>query len=87
MEKFQKNKDRLLLMTDVPGVNDKNGKLLEINNSEASILISKIIIEGMIPKILTCISCIKDKIPGVVITIETTWKFYTNYFLKLVREL
>lgn len=61
--------DRLLLMTDVPGVNDKNGKLIEkLTISEASILISKgVITEGMIPKILTCISCIKDGVSGVVI--------------------
>ena len=63
------NADRLLLMTDVPGVNDKNGKLIEkLTISEASILISKgVITEGMIPKILTCISCIKDGVSGVVI--------------------
>ena len=54
--------DRLLLMTDVPGVNDKCGKLIEkLTISEANNLISSgVITGGMIPKILTCISCLKE---------------------------
>lgn len=61
--------DRLLLMTDVPGVNDKCGKLIEkLTISEANNLISKgVITGGMIPKILTCISCLKEGVSGVVI--------------------
>ncbi len=61
--------DRLLLMTDVPGVNDKCGKLIEkLTISEANNLISKgVITGGMIPKILTCISCLKKGVSGVVI--------------------
>ena len=61
--------DRLLLMTDVPGVNDKFGKLIEkLTISEANNLISKgVITGGMIPKILTCISCLKEGVSGVVI--------------------
>ena len=61
--------DRLLLMTDVPGVNDKCGKLIEkLTISEANNLISNgVITGGMIPKILTCISCLKEGVSGVVI--------------------
>ena len=61
--------DRLLLMTDVPGVNDKCGKLIEkLTISEANNLISSgVITGGMIPKILTCISCLKEGVSGVVI--------------------
>ena len=61
--------DRLLLMTDVPGVNDKFGKLIEkLTISEANNLISSgVITGGMIPKILTCISCLKEGVSGVVI--------------------
>ena len=48
-------------MTDVPGVNDKFGKLIEkLTISEAKNLISSgVITGGMIPKILTYISCLK----------------------------
>ena len=61
--------ERLLLMTDVPGVKDGNGKYIsKLTVSEAQKLIdNEIITGGMIPKIRTCISAIKNGVSGVVI--------------------
>lgn len=61
--------ERLLLMTDVPGVNDKNGNLIsKLTIAEAEELIqNEIITGGMIPKIKTCISAIRSGVKGVVI--------------------
>jgi acetylglutamate kinase len=60
---------RLLLMTDVEGVYDKNKKLIsELRPIEAEKLIENDTIkEGMIPKIKTCINSIEDGVRGVVI--------------------
>jgi len=60
---------RLMLMTDVEGVYDKNKKLIsEITSAEAEKLIySEIISEGMIPKIRTCINALDNGVRGVVI--------------------
>ena len=60
---------RLLLMTDVEGVYDKNKKLIsEISPSEAEKLIyDDTVSEGMIPKIRTCINALNDGVKGVVI--------------------
>ena len=60
---------RLMLMTDVEGVYDKNKKLIsEIKASEAEKLIyNDTISEGMIPKIRTCISALNNGVRGVVI--------------------
>ena len=60
---------RLMLMTDVEGVYDKNKKLIsEINISEAEKLIyNETISEGMIPKIKTCINALNSGVRGVVI--------------------
>jgi acetylglutamate kinase len=60
---------RLMLMTDVEGVYDKNKKLIsEINISEAEKLIyDETISEGMIPKIKTCINALNGGVKGVVI--------------------
>ena len=60
---------RLMLMTDVEGVYDKNKKLIsEINSTEAEKLIyDQTISEGMIPKIRTCIKAVKEGVRGVVI--------------------
>ena len=60
---------RLLLMTDVEGVYNKNKKIIsEINPDEAEKLIyDETISEGMIPKIRTCINAINDGVKGVVI--------------------
>jgi len=60
---------RLLLMTDVSGVYDKNKKLInEINPDEAKDLINKNIVQGgMIPKLLNSIDAIENGVKGVVI--------------------
>ena len=60
---------RLMLMTDVEGVYDKNKKLIsEIKSAEAEKLIyDETISEGMIPKIRTCINALNDGVRGVVI--------------------
>jgi len=60
---------RLLLMTDVEGVLDKNKKLVtEINPDTAEKMINdEIITGGMIPKINTCIDVINNEVKGVVI--------------------
>ena len=63
------NSRRLLLMTDVEGVLDKNKKLiLEINSEVAKKMIKEGIISGgMIPKINTCIDAVENGVTGVVI--------------------
>jgi len=60
---------RLLLMTDVEGVYDKNKKLIkEINPTEAKDLIDKKIVQGgMIPKLLNSINAVENGVKGVVI--------------------
>ena len=60
---------RLLLMTDVVGVYDKNKKLInEIKPAEAKDLIDKKIVEGgMIPKLLNSIDAVENGVKGVVI--------------------
>ena len=60
---------RLLLMTDVEGVYDKNKKSIsEIKPTEAEKLIHDgTIREGMIPKIRTCIKAVENGVNGVVI--------------------
>ena len=60
---------RLLLMTDVAGVYDKNKKLInEIKPAEAKNLINKKIVKGgMIPKLLNSIDAIENGVKGVVI--------------------
>ena len=63
------NSRRLLLMTDVEGVLDKNNELVtEINSDFANKMIKNgTIIGGMIPKINTCIDAVKNGVTGVVI--------------------
>jgi len=60
---------RLLLMTDVEGVYDKNKKTIsEIKPAQAEKLIHDgTILEGMIPKIRTCINAVEKGVRGVVI--------------------
>ena len=60
---------RLLLMTDVEGVYNKDKKLIsEIKPEDAEKLIyDETISEGMIPKIRTCISAVENGVKGVVI--------------------
>ncbi|PHR23292.1 MAG: acetylglutamate kinase [Hoeflea sp.] len=60
---------RLLFLTDVPGVLDKNGKLIdELTVTQARALIADGTISGgMIPKVETCIEAIERGVKGVVI--------------------
>ena len=63
------NSRRLLLMTDVKGVLDKDKKLIpEINSLIAEKMLKDGDISGgMIPKINTCIDAVKNGVTGVVI--------------------
>ena len=60
---------RLLLLTDVPGVLDKNKKLIEqLSVADARKLIADGTISGgMIPKVETCIYALDQGVEGVVI--------------------
>ena len=60
---------RLLFLTDVPGVLDKDGKLMpELTVSEAKALIADGTISGgMIPKVETCLEALDNGVEGVVI--------------------
>ncbi|AEQ50113.1 acetylglutamate kinase [Pelagibacterium halotolerans] len=60
---------RLLFLTDVPGVLDKNGNLIpELSVREAQQLIADGTISGgMIPKVETCIEALDRGVEGVVI--------------------
>ena len=60
---------RLLLMTDIEGVIDRNNKLVsEITPDAAKKMINEEVIKGgMIPKINTCIAAINNGVRGVVI--------------------
>ena len=63
------NADRLLLLTDVPGVMDRNGNLIDrLTATEARALIADGTISGgMIPKVETCIDAIDRGVKGAVI--------------------
>ena len=63
------NSRRLLLMTDVEGVLDKNKKLIpEINSSIAEKMLKDGDISGgMIPKINTCLDAVNNGVIGAVI--------------------
>ena len=60
---------RLLLMTDIEGVIDRNNKLVsEITPDVVKKMINEEVIKGgMIPKINTCIDAINNGVRGVVI--------------------
>jgi acetylglutamate kinase len=60
---------RLLFLTDVPGVLDRSGKLIdELTTGEARSLIKDGTISGgMIPKVETCIEAIERGVEGVVV--------------------
>ena len=60
---------RLILLTDVPGVLDRDGKLIkQMTMGEARSLIeSEVITGGMIPKVETCIAALEQGVEGVVI--------------------
>ncbi len=61
--------DRLLLLTDVPGVMDRNGNLIErLTTTEARALIADGTISGgMIPKVETCIDAAERGVSAAVI--------------------
>ena len=63
------NATRLLFLTDVPGVLDKNGKLLkELTVAQVRELIDDGTISGgMIPKVETCVEALARGVEGVVI--------------------
>jgi acetylglutamate kinase len=63
------NAKRLLLLTDVPGVLNKDKKLIkELSRAEALRLIEDGTISGgMIPKVETCIEALARGVEGVVI--------------------
>ncbi len=63
------NATRLLFLTDVPGVLDKDGKLIrQMTAGEARALIEDGTISGgMIPKVETCIAALEKGVAGVVI--------------------
>ncbi|AJY47338.1 acetylglutamate kinase [Martelella endophytica] len=60
---------RLLFLTDVPGVLDKNGELIkELSVQEArNLILDGTVSGGMIPKVETCIEAIEAGVEGVVI--------------------
>ena len=60
---------RMLMLTDVPGVLDKDGNLIEeLTSNEAKVLIQKgIINSGMIPKVETCIEAVENGTDAAVI--------------------
>ena len=63
------NAERLLFLTDVPGVLDRQGRLLkELTVAEVRALIADgTITGGMIPKVETCIEALDRGVAGVVI--------------------
>jgi acetylglutamate kinase len=63
------NAKRLLMLTDVAGVLDSNGKLIpHLSVREAEKLIRDDVIKnGMIPKVKTCLNAIKEGVDGAVI--------------------
>jgi acetylglutamate kinase len=60
---------RLLFLTDVPGVLDRNGHLIrELTQAQAEALIADGTIHGgMIPKVETCLEALHRGVEGVVI--------------------
>ncbi len=60
---------RLLFLTDVPGVLDRNGELIkELRMEDIRALIADgTITGGMIPKVETCIYALEQGVEGVVI--------------------
>ena len=63
------NASRLLFLTDVPGVLDRNGTLIkELTVAQVRALIADgTITGGMIPKVETCIEALERGVEGVVI--------------------
>jgi len=63
------NATRLILLTDVPGVLDKNGNLIEelSKNDAKKLIVDGVITDGMIPKIETCIEALEKGTEATVI--------------------
>ena len=61
--------ERLIFLTDVPGINDKSGKLLpHLSPEEAEALIaSRVASGGMIPKIRACLTALSGKAASCII--------------------
>ncbi|MDI6641632.1 MAG: acetylglutamate kinase [Elusimicrobiota bacterium] len=61
---------KLIFLTDVPGIIDRNGKIIhKVNAREITKLIKKkIVTDGMIPKLLGCLSALKKGIKEIYIT-------------------
>src|SRR5690606_1023515 len=76
---------RLLFLTDVPGVLDRDGKLIpELTEREARELIADGTISGgMIPKVETCLEALGNGVEGVVIL---TGKTPHGVLVELVTE-
>src|SRR5262249_25134305 len=62
--------DRLIYLTDVPGVLDKNGQVIErLTVAEIDRLIADGVISGgMLPKIKSCREALMKRVPYVCIT-------------------
>ena len=60
---------RLLLLTDVPGVLDKKGNLIEKMNAEQvrKLINDGTIKDGMIPKVETCLNAVEKGVDAAVI--------------------
>ena len=60
---------RLLFLTDVPGVLDANGRLIEQLSADdiRQLIADGIVTGGMIPKVQTCLYAIEQGVEGVVI--------------------
>lgn len=60
---------RLLFLTDVPGVLDAEGKLIEQLSADAirHLIAEGVVTGGMIPKVETCLYAIEQGVEGVVI--------------------
>ena len=70
---------RLLILSDVDGVLDKNKKLIsEINSEDAQLMIEEGVISGgMIPKINNCLDVAKNGVKAVCIIDGRKKKIYT----------
>ena len=60
---------RLLLLTDVAGVLDSNGELIEKMDARKAreLITTGIIKDGMIPKVETCLNAIEEGVDAAVI--------------------
>ena len=61
------NADKLIYLTDVNGIMDKNKKLISTLNIDKvpKLIKDKVIAEGMIPKVLSCVDVIKSGVKKI----------------------